>query len=475
MMNNGQAVGASGSLGVLDPSQVELLPELSPQHREKLAASTLTGEYIEGNRFMSAAGYRTPRGTWRACPALVIPYLDRQTGEIKDYCLRPDEPRLGGPDHKPAKYEYRKGQRPRAFFPYGLPPGAELDPSVPLLLVEGQLKAAAAQRAGFASIGFSGAWTWHKRRPKKDKKGVGPRKLLDELAAIDWGGRQVYLVFDSDTTSNVDVAQAEWLFARELDERGARVKIVRLPPGPNGEKVGLDDYLLAKGEAGPAALRRLLDEARRPEQPERVTGQRLYMGFVENSQGVPPRAAQVWFILWGLAGGKDHVRAGQEWIARLAGCDLQTVRRAITELRKRGHLIRPDQLRGEPAQVPMKKGRGSVYFLRPYGPGVTPKPRRSDAAAPSTEAARRAPRGKSAGPAGPESRGPEAKAKNRPQKLRLARMRRTGPVVEFQGQWLGTCSGCGRRNIVVDPDQAGDPSGQCFVCGHHEHFEVADA
>lgn len=52
--------------------------------------------------------------------------------------------------------------------------------------------------------------------------------------------------------------QAEAALATELQRRGAVVKVVRLPGGENGEKVGLDDFLIAQGAE---ALRRLLVEA----------------------------------------------------------------------------------------------------------------------------------------------------------------------------------------------------------------------
>ena len=56
----------------------------------------------------------------------------------------------------------------------------------------------------------------------------------------------------------VHVREQELLFAAQLKTRGAVVKIVRLPAGPNGEKVGLDDYLVANG---PGALRRLMSSS----------------------------------------------------------------------------------------------------------------------------------------------------------------------------------------------------------------------
>jgi hypothetical protein len=54
--------------------------------------------------------------------------------------------------------------------------------------------------------------------------------------------------------------------AEALGRRGATVKVVRLPGGPNREKVGLDDFLVAHG---PDLLRELLAAASKPAPPER--------------------------------------------------------------------------------------------------------------------------------------------------------------------------------------------------------------
>jgi len=56
----------------------------------------------------------------------------------------------------------------------------------------------------------------------------------------------------------------EALLADALGKRGAAVRIVRLPPGPSGEKQGLDDYLVAQGAE---AFLRLMETATEPEPP----------------------------------------------------------------------------------------------------------------------------------------------------------------------------------------------------------------
>src|ERR1019366_4075066 len=150
------------------------------------------------------------------------------------------------------------------------PPGtlaALRDPSAPLLITEGEKKSAKADQDGFACIGLVGVYGWHKKRAKsKDGKAQGERELIDDLAPIPWQGRPVFLCFDSDAAANPNVRRAEWHLAEVLARKGAIVKVVCLPqgdPGPDGTaaKIGLDDFLVARG---PDAFRELLATATEP-------------------------------------------------------------------------------------------------------------------------------------------------------------------------------------------------------------------
>jgi putative DNA primase/helicase len=73
----------------------------------------------------------------------------------------------------------------------------------------------------------------------------GPRQPIPDLDAITWAGHRVFVVFDSDIADNPNVAWAAFHLAVALRAKGAIVRPVVLPTGPNGEKVGLDDYLVA--------------------------------------------------------------------------------------------------------------------------------------------------------------------------------------------------------------------------------------
>ena len=150
---------------------------------------------------------------------------------------------------KPLRYKQPAGMAPRLYFP-PLPPTswAEIaaDVSVPLIVTEGEKKTACACVHGFATIGIGGVWSW--------KSGGEP---IADLDLVEWMGRSVCIVFDSDAAQNPKVAAARAALAAELKSRGAVVRLVELPAAGN-DKSGLDDFLVARG---PESLTALITQA----------------------------------------------------------------------------------------------------------------------------------------------------------------------------------------------------------------------
>jgi putative DNA primase/helicase len=244
---------------------------LGDKHRADLEASGLTPEAIAAGGFYTEADPVTVGKllNWkgparRLGPCLVIPFLNPD-GTPSGYCrVKPGRPREKA--GKRFKYESPVGQPNRAYLP-PLARAALADPSVELLLTEGEKKSAAADRHGFVCIGLTGVWSWQvARKAGAGGRKAGRRELIPDLAGIAWRGRRVSVVFDSDAATNDKVRWAEWHLARTLAAEGAEVRVVRLPPGPDGAKVGLDDYLLAHDAD---ALRALLAAAGPAEKPSR--------------------------------------------------------------------------------------------------------------------------------------------------------------------------------------------------------------
>lgn len=179
-------------------------------------------------------------------PAIVIPYY-APGGAILQVGGRPfarfrwlDNPTQAGGfvRAKPVRY----GQPQHTGVQVYLPPMLEwarilADPAVPIIITEGEAKAITAVANGFTCLALGGVYNF---------TGAGG-ELVELLEQVQWQGRQVIVVFDSDAATNPDVLAAEARLIEELQtKRGAKCRIVRLPPDGE-EKVGLDDFLHAHG------------------------------------------------------------------------------------------------------------------------------------------------------------------------------------------------------------------------------------
>lgn len=150
---------------------------------------------------------------------------------------------------KSVKYVQPKGSDPDIYLPpLGGVDWAHLaaDVSQPLLVTEGELKAACATKHGHPTIGLGGVWSF--------QSGANGQELLPALVAFSWVGRSVYIVYDSDAATNSKVVQAEEVLAQRLLDRDAVVHIVRLPSQEDIQKCGLDDYIVLYGAEAFTAL-----------------------------------------------------------------------------------------------------------------------------------------------------------------------------------------------------------------------------
>ena len=118
------------------------------------------------------------------------------------------------------------------------------NPDKPIFFTEGEKKAAKATLEGFPCIGLSGVWCF------KDKDS----DFLADLDELNFKHRRCYICFDSDITHKLNIRQAELRLTVELLNRGAEVFAVRLPDEENGDKNGLDDYLVRHGRDSFTAL-----------------------------------------------------------------------------------------------------------------------------------------------------------------------------------------------------------------------------
>jgi hypothetical protein len=132
--------------------------------------------------------------------------------------IKPDRPRPAG-----GKYEQPLRAGNRAYFTTRACEAIQTSRAM-LLVTEGEKKSLAIAQCGYAAIGLTGVWNWQEaRKTGAGGKKVGPRVLIPDLAAIDWKGRRVLILFDTDETRKPAVNQAAAELARVLSEYGADV------------------------------------------------------------------------------------------------------------------------------------------------------------------------------------------------------------------------------------------------------------
>jgi hypothetical protein len=110
---------------------------------------------------------------------------------------------------------------------------------VPLVVTEGARKADSAASAGLCCIAVAGVWNW------RGTNDAGGSVALPDWEHVALNERTVYLAFDSDVTTKPPVQHALARLKDMLQRRHSHVQVIYLPSGPNGEKVGLDDFLAA--------------------------------------------------------------------------------------------------------------------------------------------------------------------------------------------------------------------------------------
>ncbi len=268
---------------------------------------------------------------------------------------------------KPVRYVQEPHTAPVAYYPQNFGGWASLvqDPSQPLIITEGELKAAKACKEGFPTLGLGGVYNW-----RSNKLGL---TWLPSLEPIEWRRRHVYLCFDSDYRENPHVCHALKKFADELQRRGAFCHLVALPSLPGLEKVGLDDFLL---HAGPSA-NKLFNDLLTLAEPLGLSAplwgmndQYVYIrnpGLVVNQQEPENKISPGAF--------KDHLEAATQYQARELKADGTISYKAVPAA---GAWLRwplrveASKLTYEPGKESFIRGATTLFNTWP-GWGVTPK------------------------------------------------------------------------------------------------------
>ncbi|MDD5735201.1 MAG: DUF3854 domain-containing protein, partial [Methanothrix soehngenii] len=175
--------------------------------------------------------------------------------------IRLDIPHVNG-DGKPQKYLRRKGE-PNYLFN----PGVDLSQAGDLWIVEGELKALCGHAQGLPIVGLSGVYNWRTSGPEAELLANGEKlkddeALLPELAQVNWDGKKVTLLYDSDIVPGHKARDAFPRLAEQLYRLGAEeVRVLTLPPVAKEGKTGLDDFILARKEQALQDLQAMKDRA----------------------------------------------------------------------------------------------------------------------------------------------------------------------------------------------------------------------
>lgn len=127
------------------------------------------------------------------------------------------------------------------------------DIDTPIIITEGEFKAAKACKEGFPTFGLGGVWNF-----RSAKAGIPFIPILEQFV---WAKRNVYIVYDSDFREKEGIVLAINALAEELYDRGALPMVATLPDLLEDDgKTGLDDFLIHPA-GGSEQLAALLHEA----------------------------------------------------------------------------------------------------------------------------------------------------------------------------------------------------------------------
>ena len=197
---------------------------LHPDHLADLRGSSLTDDTIRAAGVYSlrprdiAFFFSARKGVpERIMTALCFPYQGGEFARIKLF------PAVGK-----MKYAQPPKTGARLYVPFPITDGE-------IIVTEGEKKCLAANQVGMSAAGIGGLWNW-----------LTKGEPIDDLKLIEWDGRDVVIIPDSDVFQRQDLLRAVYALGRELRQRGATVSVAEIPQ-PGQEKIGLDDYLAAGG------------------------------------------------------------------------------------------------------------------------------------------------------------------------------------------------------------------------------------
>lgn len=242
------------------------------------------------------------------------------------------------PDHSPlAVYWWRGIDWLRVFD----------DPSVPLVITEGEAKAIRGCLAGFATAALGGVYSF-----------AQGGDLLPDFDRVVWDQRDVFIVYDSDAATNPQVLAAEARLVETLQRgRNAKCRVVRLPPAGDA-KVGLDDFLTSHGAE---ALRELMQSTRTLTQLDgKCLGLNRHIAWIEREAMVYDRRSRMWLKKDNLISGSHYSSLRHHSVsAKGTVTEVSVAQKWLTH----PHAARYDEVLFRPGESEVIKGDGGRTAL----------------------------------------------------------------------------------------------------------------
>jgi Domain of unknown function (DUF3854) len=129
-----------------------------------------------------------------------------------------------------------------------------LHPEIPIILCEGEKKAACMLSQGYVAIAVPGIWGG-----RVGKKDIDER-LHPDLLPLAQPGREFIILFDYETAFQTrwSVFQATVRTGKAIEAAGCTCSVAQLP----GPEKGVDDFVVAHGKKAPEQLNRVIDDAK---------------------------------------------------------------------------------------------------------------------------------------------------------------------------------------------------------------------
>jgi Domain of unknown function (DUF3854) len=181
--------------------------ELTLAEIKALALIKLNGSGLDADDYktlqLAPYGRQAARGAGlTSAEGFRIPYFTKAGKPTKFFRYRLVVDTRSGFEKLAGKKLLRYLQPPRTDVEAYYPPLLDweeisADVTQPVIITEGELKAAAATKLGFPTIGLGGVYSFQSNK--------NSQLLVPSLADFGWADRTVYIVYDSDAATNPNV------------------------------------------------------------------------------------------------------------------------------------------------------------------------------------------------------------------------------------------------------------------------------